>query len=142
MRTTVLAGAVMLALGFFLLAGLAVSPLSYIILMTLVGALGAGASPVAYTRAVTIAFVRGRGTALGICRTIVGVASVLLPGIAGESIARLGWRGIIAANVYCWRAAGPARPRWPPWPSGSGDMRSVRTLLEKLETPSRTPRAR
>ena len=99
----------MLALGFFLLAGLAVSPLSYIILMTLVGALGAGASPVAYTRAVTIAFVRGRGTALGICLTIVGVASVLFPGIAGESIARLGWRGDYRCECVllasCWPSA-------------------------------------
>jgi MFS family permease len=92
-RNTVLAGAMLLALGFFLLGTLAVSPWSYITLMTLVGILGAGASPVGYTRAVTVTFERGRGTALGICMTVVGIAAAFLPQIAAVSIAHFGWHG-------------------------------------------------
>lgn len=92
-RSTVIIGAVFLALSFFLLGALAVSPWKYILLMTLVGALGAGASPVGYTRAVTVKFERGRGTALGICMTIVGIATAFLPQIAAASIAHFGWRG-------------------------------------------------
>lgn len=58
--------------------------------------LGAGASPVTYTRAIVAHFEKARGTALGITLSGVGFASILLPLTISGLIAAEGWRTAVA----------------------------------------------
>jgi len=55
--------------------------------------LGAGTSPIVWSRAVARHFARRRGLALGIMLSGTGMAAVLAPAVVGGSIAAFGWRG-------------------------------------------------
>jgi len=99
-RRPVMVGAALLALGLSLLGALATSAVTYVGAMALVGLIGAGASPVGYTRAVTASFDRATGTAMGVTLTLVGVGSALLPQIASAAILSFGWRwGFVCLGV-------------------------------------------
>lgn len=92
-RRPVMVGALLLALALCFLAFATASRTSYIAAMALAGVLGAGASPVAYTRAVTASFDRAMGRATGATLTLVGIGSALLPVIATAAVGQFGWRG-------------------------------------------------
>lgn len=92
-RRSVIAGALLLACSFASLAIFTRSTSSYIVGLAVVGILGACASPVGYTRAVTATFDRALGRALGIMLAIVGIFSAALPLIATRAVGEFGWRG-------------------------------------------------
>ena len=66
-----------------------------------VGVLGAGTSPIVWTRAVASWFERSRGLALGITLCGTGLVAVVGPGVVGAIIAALGWK----AGFYALAAA-------------------------------------
>ena len=63
--------------------------------------LGAGTSPIVWTRAVASWFDRGRGLALGVTLCGTGVVAVVGPGVIGGIIAAYGWQ----AGFYALSAA-------------------------------------
>jgi MFS family permease len=54
---------------------------------------GAGTTPVVWTRAVNMWFDGGRGLALGLCLAGSGVASIFAPALTTALIERFGWQG-------------------------------------------------
>ena len=63
-----------------------------------------GSTPVAFTRAVSQAFLRARGLALGISVAGIGVMATVAPVIVSHVIDRNGWRAaylMLAAVVFC-----------------------------------------
>jgi predicted MFS family arabinose efflux permease len=55
--------------------------------------LGAGTTPVVWTRAVNMWFDGGRGLALGLCLGGSGVASIFAPALTTQAIRTYGWQG-------------------------------------------------
>jgi MFS family permease len=84
-------GAVMLSVGFLALSQVR-SVTLYIIIVVLIGPLTAGSTPVPYTRAVSAAFDRARGLALGLTQVGIGLAAAIVPPVIGLVIARQGWQ--------------------------------------------------
>ena len=87
-----MAGAVGLALAFLALGLLTSSVATYMLLTSLVGALGAASAPVPFSRAVSAAFDRSRGLALGFTQMGIGVAAAVFPPLVSAVIAGAGWR--------------------------------------------------
>lgn len=56
------------------------------------GLIGAGQTPIAYSKAVSAWFDRERGLALGIAMAGVGLGTALMPQLAGALMAAFGWR--------------------------------------------------
>ncbi|TVT56707.1 MFS transporter [Amycolatopsis rhizosphaerae] len=66
----------------------------------LLGIAGAGSATVPYARAVSTAFVRIRGFALGLSTVGTGVAAFVLPEVLAPYAARVGWRaGFVALGI-------------------------------------------
>ena len=91
-RSTAVFGALMLSLGFLSLAYLSRSTWSYALIMVLIGALAASSSPIAYARAVSAAFSRSRGLALGLVQVGIGLAAAIVPPLVTLVIGTYGWR--------------------------------------------------
>ncbi|MEO6338909.1 MAG: MFS transporter [Caulobacteraceae bacterium] len=87
-----LAGAVGLALAFLALGLLTSSVATYMLLTFLVGGLGAASAPVPFSRAVSAAFDRSRGLALGFMQMGIGVAAAVFPPLVAAVIGGSGWR--------------------------------------------------
>ena len=85
-------GAVGLAIAFLALGLFTRSVASYMLLTALVGALGAASAPVPFSRAVSAAFDRSRGLALGFMQMGIGVAAAVIPPVVATVIAGSGWR--------------------------------------------------
>jgi MFS family permease len=85
-------GSAFLALGFVALAEAATTPALYVAIMMLTGLLASGCTPVPFTRAVSAAFDRSRGLALGITQVGIGVSAAIVPPLIATVIARHGWR--------------------------------------------------
>ncbi len=66
-------------------------------LWALLGLLGAGSTPITWTRGVNSWFSKHRGLALALCLTGTGLTGALMPTIATVLIAELGWRWAFAA---------------------------------------------
>jgi MFS family permease len=90
-KAAAIAGALLLAAGFVGMATLVHSPLAYILLMLLIGLTAGTCSPVPFTRAVTGAFHRSRGLALGLTQVGIGVAAAIVPPAVAVIIARYDW---------------------------------------------------
>ena len=90
-------GALFLALGFVAMATLVRSPIGYVAGMLMTGLLASGSSPVPYARAVSHAFARRRGLALGLMQMGIGISAALVPPGLGLTIALYGWRAGYAA---------------------------------------------
>lgn len=110
-------GALFLALGFVALAGLATTPVRYVAIMILIGLLGSGCTPLPFTRAVSAAFDRSRGLALGITQLGIGVSAALVPPLVASVIAHFGWRfgfltlaGLAVCGIFVALAGLPGRP--------------------------------
>jgi MFS transporter, OFA family, oxalate/formate antiporter len=76
-------------------AALALTPASlpaFYVLWALMGALGAGSTPVTWTRGVNAWFVRNRGLALALTLVGTGVTAALMPVLATWLIENFGWR--------------------------------------------------
>jgi MFS family permease len=74
---------------------------AYYIAWGILAVLGAGTSPIVWTRAVAGWFERSRGLALGLTLCGTGIVAVIGPGIIGAIIAGYGWR----AGFYALSAA-------------------------------------
>lgn len=85
-------GSAFLALGFVALAEAATTPALFIAIMMLIGLLASGCTPVPFTRAVSAAFNRSRGLALGITQVGIGVSAAIVPPVIATVIGRHGWR--------------------------------------------------
>jgi MFS family permease len=85
-------GALFLAIGFAAMATLVHSPVTYVGLMLITGLLASGSSPVPYARAVSHAFARRRGLALGLMQMGIGISAALVPPSLGLVISQGGWR--------------------------------------------------
>jgi MFS family permease len=97
-------GAILLSLGFMALGTLVHDVSGFIFAMTVIGLIAACSAPVAYTRAVSMAFVRSRGLALGITQVGIGLSAMLVPPLLGNVIGSGGWqRGylVLAALAFC-----------------------------------------
>lgn len=91
-RSVALTSSIGLAAGFFLLSRASGSLPAYLTLIAFTVLLGAGASPVVFTRLVNVWFDRARGTALGLSQVATGIAGTLLPPLLGPYVAQQGWR--------------------------------------------------
>ena len=85
-------GAIALSSGFLALAHFVHSPVTFLVIMALVGFFAALSSPVPYTRAVSGAFDRGRGLALGLTQVGIGIAAAVVPPTITLVIVSYGWR--------------------------------------------------
>ncbi|MCR0985538.1 MFS transporter [Roseomonas populi] len=98
----------------------------------LMGLLGAGATPVNYTRAVNAAFHRARGMALGISLAGIGVAAMVLPVLLSSVNGAYGWRaGYLTLAVLAllpWPFVLLAFPRHLP-PTGAQRQAAAATAL-------------
>jgi MFS family permease len=86
---------VTLALFGVAFAALALTPASLVafyLMWGLMGALGAGSTPVSWTRVVNAWFVHNRGFALALTLMGTGLTAALLPSLATWLIAEFGWR--------------------------------------------------
>lgn len=91
-RRVSLAATPLFALGLLLLGAFQGSLFHFQLAFGLMGLLGAGATPVNYTRAVNAAFQRARGTALGLSLAGIGVAAMVLPVMLSSINGAYGWR--------------------------------------------------
>jgi MFS family permease len=99
-RIVALASGIGLGAGFLLLSRAPPSMPVYLGLIALTVLLGAGASPVAFTRLVNLWFDRARGTALGLAQTATGIAGALIPPLLTPYVAEQGWRaGYVALAI-------------------------------------------
>ncbi|WP_428484508.1 MFS transporter [Rhodopila sp.] len=100
-RRVAMTAMVGLCLGYFGLTLNGGSIGRYYLGWAMLAVLGAGTSPIVWTRAVASWFERGRGLALGITLCGTGLVAVVGPGIIGGIIAVHGWK----AGFYALSAA-------------------------------------
>jgi predicted MFS family arabinose efflux permease len=101
-RRVALAGLIVEAAVFAFLSRFNGPPLVYAGALFAMAILGAGASPLTFTLAVSRRFERARGLALGVCLMGAGLAGALAPLLLGPVIAAAGWRaayGVLAVVV-------------------------------------------
>ena len=87
-----LLGSVALMTCFLLFGTVVRSVALYFALTVAIGLLTTGSSPLAYTRAVSTAFIRGRGLALGLTQVGIGISAALVPPLVLGAIAIHGWQ--------------------------------------------------
>lgn len=91
-RVPALFGAVALAAGFLALGTTVHDVRGYTVVMAAIGLFAAASAPVAYTRAVSGAFDRSRGLALGFTQLGIGVAAMIVPPVLAGVVADQGWQ--------------------------------------------------
>ena len=91
-RRVSLPAIVLFALGFVALAAFASSTAAFIAIYAVMGLFAAGQTPLPYAKALTAAFDRHRGFALGIAMAGVGLGTVIMPQIAQAVITKADWR--------------------------------------------------
>jgi MFS family permease len=104
-RAILLPGIVLFALSIAALGLAPAAPLPFVIMYGVAGIFAAAQSPMPYAKAVTGAFERHRGLALGVSMAGVGIGAALIPHIASALIAGYGWRtafiGLGATVLIC-----------------------------------------
>ena len=132
-------GSLMLSLGFLALSQVQ-SVLAYAAVMLLIGLLTGSSTPVPYTRAVSAAFNRARGLALGFTQVGIGVAAALVPPFIALLIAQSGWRAgflalalIAAIGILPALLGLPGRPKIAEAPASDGYPAVRRTRLYRLQ---------
>jgi MFS family permease len=107
-RPVALPGLVGLAIGFFLAANMNGSLWMLYLAYGSMAVLGAGTTPVTWTRALTTQFNRQRGLALGIALTGTGVCAILAPLYTVMLVEHFGWRGaFVGIGLLPLLLAGP-----------------------------------
>jgi MFS family permease len=117
-RVVVIPALLLQALLFGLLAIMGGSLAIYLGIVFAMGALGAGASPLSFTKVVNTRFVRARGLALGFCLMGAGVAAAVAPPLLGRVIGAYGWRAgylalavvVLALTPFALLLGEPRRP--------------------------------
>ena len=107
-RPVALPGLVGLALAFFFAANMNGSLWMLYLAYGSMAVLGAGTTPVTWTRALTTQFDRQRGLALGIVLTGTGVCAILAPPYTVMLVEHFGWRGaFVGIGLLPLLLAGP-----------------------------------
>jgi MFS family permease len=102
-------GSLALSAGFFTLGTVVHSIPAYFAVMAAIGFLAACSAPVAYTRAVSAAFDRSRGLALGFTQLGIGLAAMIVPPVLAGIVATRGWQaGYLALSVVALMGIIPA----------------------------------
>jgi MFS family permease len=118
-RVLVLPGLAGLAVGFFIAAGMNGELWMFFLAYGCMALLGAGTTPVTWTRAIAASFERQRGFALGLTLTGTGICAMLAPAYAVWLVEAFGWRGayvgigllpIVFAGPIVWLWFRPAPP--------------------------------
>ena len=91
-RRVAIATLALFGLAFAALAFTPASLVAFYLLWGLMGVLGAGSTPVSWTRVVNAWFVQNRGFALALTLMGTGLTAALLPSLATWLIAEFGWR--------------------------------------------------
>jgi MFS family permease len=91
-RKVAIGALALFGVSFAALAFTPASLLGFYLLWVLMGALGAGSTPVSWTRAVNAWFVHNRGLALALTLMGTGLTAALLPSLATWIIEHYGWR--------------------------------------------------
>jgi MFS family permease len=112
-RALVLPGLVGLALGFFIAAGMNGELWMFFLAYGCMALLGAGTTPVTWTRAIAVSFERQRGLALGLTLTGTGICAMLAPAYAVWLVDAFGWRGAyLGIGLLPLLLAGPVVWAW------------------------------
>lgn len=110
-RALVLPGLVGLALGFFLAASMNGELWMFFLAYACMALLGAGTTPVTWTRAIAQSFERQRGLALGLTLTGTGICAMLAPAYTVWLLEQYGWRAayvgigllpLVLAGPFVW----------------------------------------
>jgi MFS family permease len=118
-RALVLPGLVGLASGFFLAASMDGQLWMLFLAYGAMAILGAGTTPITWTRAIATSFDRQRGLALGLTLTGTGICAMLAPAYAVWLTERFGWRGayvgigllpLLLAGPIVWYGFRPSDP--------------------------------
>lgn len=94
-RTTIIASALLYAGCLWWISILAPGGTGAYLAFALAAVLGAGVSPVTYTKPVVERFENNRGMALGIALSGVGIAGIVLPHLVEPVVAGPGWRSAV-----------------------------------------------
>ncbi|MFO0336076.1 MAG: MFS transporter [Pseudomonadota bacterium] len=125
-RAVALPGLVGMALAFFLAASMNGELWMFFLAYGAMAILGAGTTPITWTRAIATSFDRQRGLALGLTLTGTGVCAMLAPAYAVWLTEEFGWRGAyIGIGLLPLLLAGPVvwfgfRPKALPGEAGGG----------------------
>lgn len=92
-RALVLPGLLGLGLGFFVAATMNGELWMFYLAYGCMALLGAGTTPITWTRAIAASFHRRRGLALGLTLTGTGICAMLAPAFAVWLTSHFGWRG-------------------------------------------------
>jgi MFS family permease len=112
-RALVLPGLVGLALGFFVAAGMNGELWMFFLAYGCMAILGAGTTPVTWTRAIATSFERQRGLALGLTLTGTGICAMLAPVYAVWLVESFGWRtAYVGIGLLPLLLAGPVVWTW------------------------------
>ena len=116
-RPVALPGLIGLALGFFLAANMNGQLWMLYLAYGSMAVLGAGTTPVTWTRAITSQFHRQRGLALGLVLTGTGICATLAPALTLWMVQHYGWRSayvllgllpLLLAGPIVWYGFRPA----------------------------------
>ena len=129
-RRIALPGLAGLSLGFFLAASMDGSLWVFYSAYACMALLGAGTTPITWTRAVGAAFSRRRGLALGIALSGTGICAMAAPLLTVWLLEQHGWRGayvglgllplLLAAPLVLWGFRGEPAPGAPADAAGAG----------------------
>jgi MFS family permease len=112
-RALVLPGLVGLALGFFVAASMNGGLWMFFLAYGCMAILGAGTTPVTWTRAIATSFERQRGLALGLTLTGTGICAMLAPVYAVWLVESFGWRAAyVGIGLLPLLLAGPVVWTW------------------------------
>jgi MFS family permease len=137
-RRLALPAIALFGLGMALIGQLTASLTSFIVLYAITGLVAAGQSPLTYAKAVSAAFDRQRGLALGIAMAGVGIGTALIPKLAQLLIQDYGWRNaylglglltiLVAIPAVWWLVDGGEYPSGaPPEQPGLSAAETLRT---------------
>jgi MFS family permease len=130
-----------LSLMYMALGALTRSVIAFLILQFLVGMLAAGSGPIALVRGVSAWFAAGRGLALGILMTGIGVSAALTPPLLARVIASSGWQagfytlaaiaavGLVPVALFLRLPPSSAREKWRAVGSGRDFSESERHVF-------------
>ncbi|MEZ5458032.1 MAG: MFS transporter [Steroidobacteraceae bacterium] len=112
-RAMVLPGLVGLSLGFFLAASMNGELWMFFLAYAAMALLGAGTTPVTWTRAIAQSFDKQRGFALGLTLTGTGICAMFAPAYTVWLVDEFGWRGAyIGIGLLPLLLAGPFVWAW------------------------------
>jgi MFS family permease len=104
-RGIALVSILLFAIGMAMIGLFTASVVSFVVLFAFTGLVAAGQTPLIYAKAVSAAFDRQRGLALGVAMAGVGLGTVLIPKLAQLLIEQIGWRnayvslGVLTAAI-------------------------------------------